>query len=90
MDKPPTSNRDNARHACFKRCFEPTPIRLCAKIVTKMYMSTLLDYRTDGRLCPVCPGGYKFAPSHFTCIQQLIRRILVGPKRSPIGPDLLQ
>ncbi|KNC80252.1 hypothetical protein SARC_07390 [Sphaeroforma arctica JP610] len=90
MGKPPTSDRDKARHDSFNRCFEPTPIRLCAMIVTNTYMFTLLDYRTDGCLCPVCPGGQKFTTSHFACIQQLIQCILVGPKLPLIGPDLLQ
>ncbi|KNC86512.1 hypothetical protein SARC_01342 [Sphaeroforma arctica JP610] len=90
MGKPSNSNRDKVRHDSFNRCFESTPIWLCVMIVTNMYMFTLLDYCTDGCICPVCPGGHKFTTSHFTCIQQLIRRILVGPKLPPIGPDLLQ
>ncbi|KNC73972.1 hypothetical protein SARC_13470, partial [Sphaeroforma arctica JP610] len=84
------SNRDKARQDSFNRYFEPTPTRLCAMILTNTYMFTFLDYHTDGSLCLVCPGGHKFITNHFACIPQLIRRILVGPKMPPIGPDILQ
>ncbi|KNC85247.1 hypothetical protein SARC_02543 [Sphaeroforma arctica JP610] len=89
MSIPQISNRDKARHDSFNRYFEPTKLRLCAMIVMNTYMFTLLDDHAYGCLCPVCPGDHKFTTSHFTCIQQLIRRILVGPKLPPIGPDLL-
>ncbi len=52
-------------------------------------MFKLLDHRTGGCLCPVCPDRPTFTTSHFACVTPLIRSILVGPKLPPIGPNLL-
>ncbi len=83
------SDRCRPAHDSFSRCREHVPIRLCAMIATNTFMFKLLDHRTGGCLCPVCPDRPTFTTSHFACVTPLIRSILVGPKLPPIGPNLL-